>query len=266
MNSPILEIQGLTKVFEDQANPNEVLKDLNLQVGKRDFLCILGPSGCGKTTLLRCIAGFEKYDGRILVDGVVKDAPGTDRIMVFQDFNQLFPWKTVEKNIQYPLVLGGLRDKDQLREKTADALRKVKLEKYAKYYPYQLSGGMKQRVAIAKAIALKPKIILMDEPFAALDAMTRRDLQNELLKIADEEDCTFIFITHNIQEAIILGKRILVLAGGGRIVLDHENTIERPVTPASPNYGVLWQQLRDAIYMQAGDGRQGNENTDSDKE
>ncbi len=247
--STVLKIQDLTKIYTDQAVKQTVLENVNLEIDEREFLCVLGPSGCGKTTLLRCIAGFEEYSGKILVDGEERKTPGTDRIMVFQDFNQLFPWKTVEKNIQYPFVIKGIRNKAELHEISSEALKKVKLEKYAKYYPFQLSGGMKQRVAIAKALALKPKIILMDEPFAALDAMTRRDLQNELLKIADEESSTFIFITHNIQEAIILGKRIIVLTKGGEAVCDKRNTMERPVTPASEGYGALWQELRDALYI-----------------
>lgn len=246
--TPVLKIENLTKAFTDRQEPNVILKNVDLEIDEKEFLCILGPSGCGKTTLLRCIAGFENYEGTISVDGALKKEPGTDRIMVFQDFNQLFPWKTVEGNIRWPLKLSGIKDKAELDRLTAEALEKVRLSSYGKYYPFQLSGGMKQRVAIAKALALKPKIVLMDEPFAALDAMTRRDLQNELLKIADEESCTFIFITHNIQEAVILGKRIIVLAKGGRIVFDGKNTIERPVSPASPGYGELWQQLKDALY------------------
>lgn len=243
-----LKIQHLTKIYVNQAEKDLILKDVNLDIAKEEFLCILGPSGCGKTTLLRCIAGFEKYSGQIFVEGNPKSTPGTDRIMVFQDFNQLFPWKTVEKNIQYPLKLQGIKDKAQLKRISDEALEKVKLAKYANYYPFQLSGGMKQRVAIAKALALKPRIILMDEPFAALDAMTRRDLQNELLQISEKETCTFIFITHNIQEALILGKRIIVMTKGGKILVDEQNTIQRPVTPASDGYGELWQQLKNALY------------------
>jgi NitT/TauT family transport system ATP-binding protein len=248
-NDHILVIKDLTKTFADQGQSESVLEHLDLQIAEREFLCILGPSGCGKTTLLRCIAGFEKYEGSIYVNGEERRTPGTDRIMVFQDFNQLFPWKTVEKNIQYPLRLSGVRDKAELKRMSDAALEKVQLTAYAKYYPYQLSGGMKARVAIAKALALKPKIILMDEPFAALDAMTRRALQNELLRITAQETSTFVFITHNIQEAIVLGKRILVLSKGGRIVYDRKNTLPQPITPASPGYGELWQQLRDALYI-----------------
>lgn len=247
--STILKIENLSKAYTDQAEQRLILDNVNLEIEEKEFLCILGPSGCGKTTLLRCIAGFEQYDGLITVNGTVRNTPGTDRMMVFQDFNQLFPWKTVEANIQYPLKLNGIKDKAVLREMSDEALRKVKLSGYEKYFPHQLSGGMKQRVAIAKALALKPQIVLMDEPFAALDAMTRRDLQNELLKIADEESCTFIFVTHNIQEALILGKRILVLTKGGKIVYDEKNKISRPVTPASEGYGETWQTLKDSLYV-----------------
>lgn len=244
----VLEIRNLHKSFEDENDQMEhILTDFNLQVKKNEFLCILGPSGCGKTTLLRCIAGFEKYSGEILVNGEVKKKPGIDRIMVFQDFNQLFPWKTVEKNIQYPLKQQGIKDKAELDRITAEYLEKVNLAGIQKKYPHQLSGGMKQRVAIAKALALKPQIILMDEPFAALDAMTRNKLLAEVQSISTTEDCTFVFITHNIQEAIVLGSRVMVLASGGRIQIDEENTIERPVTPASEGYGKLWKRLHDAL-------------------
>lgn len=246
----VLKIEHLTKVFDDQIQKNMVLEDVSFEISEKEFLCILGPSGCGKTTLLRCIAGFESYQGDIFVDDEKKTVPGIDRMMVFQDFNQLFPWKTVEQNVQYPLKLQGIRDKAILKSKSDEALQKVKLTGYEKYYPFQLSGGMKQRVAIAKALALKPKIVLMDEPFAALDAMTRRDLQNELLKIAEQETCTFIFITHNIQEAIILGTRIMVLGHGGKILINEKNSLVRPISPASDGYTALWKQLRDALYSE----------------
>ena len=246
----LLEIENLSKVFDDKAGVSEILKDVNLSVREREFLCILGPSGCGKTTLLRCIAGFEAYQGSIRIDGRERSGPVSDVMMVFQDFNQLFPWKTVEKNIQYPLKLQGVRDKAELRRRSDRALAEVRLTGYEHYYPHQLSGGMKQRVAIAKALCLKPRVILMDEPFAALDAMTRRELQNEILEIFREEQCTIIFVTHNIQEALILGTRSIVLGKGGRIVLDELNTLQKPVTPASPGYAEVWKRMEQAIYAQ----------------
>ncbi len=250
MSETVLEVKHLSKSFLNSGGKekNEVLNDLNLTVEKNELLCILGPSGCGKTTLLRCVAGFETYSGEIITQGKVTSGPGTDRIMVFQDFNQLFPWKSVEKNIQYGLKLQGIKDKALLKKTSDEALHKVKLDGYQNYYPYQLSGGMKQRVAIAKAFALKPKIILMDEPFAALDAMTRSRLQKKLLELHAEEGCTILFITHNILEAISLGTRVIVLQNGGRIVVDQKNPIARPVTPDSPGYGPFWTKLHDALY------------------
>lgn len=246
----VLIVKDLEKGYRNEKGKIErnVISKLNLGVDKNEFLCILGPSGCGKTTLLRCIAGFEQYDGEIYINGQKSESPGTDRIMVFQDFNQLFPWKTVEKNIQYPLIKKGIRDKSELDIITEEYLEKVNLSGIQKKYPHQLSGGMKQRVAIAKALALKPQIILMDEPFAALDAMTRTKLQSELMQISKHEDCTFIFITHNIQEAIVLGSRIIVMSASGRIIVDEKNKICKPVTPASDGYGTMWERLHDALY------------------
>lgn len=245
----ILEVKNLSKSYTNEKGQVEdtILSGLDLEVERKEFICILGPSGCGKTTFLRCIAGFEKYEGDIWVKGEERRGPGTDRIMVFQDFNQLFPWKTVEKNIQYPLKKQGIKDKEVLSKITEEYLGKVNLPGIQKKYPHQLSGGMKQRVAIAKALALKPQIILMDEPFAALDAMTRNKLQEELQQISRDEDCTFIFITHNIQEAIVLGSRIIVMSKSGKIKMDEENTIEKPITPASEGYGQLWKRLHDAL-------------------
>lgn len=244
----ILEIKNLSKIYDDSADKTVILKDVNLKLKRHEFFCILGPSGCGKTTLLRCIAGFENYVGEVYVDGKKVNKPGTDRVMVFQDFNQLFPWKTVEQNIQYPLKQKGIKDKDELKKISDDVLKKVNLSGAQKHYPHQLSGGMKQRVAIAKALALKPEIILMDEPFAALDAMTRNNLQSELIKIFDEEDCTVIFITHNIQEAVVLGTRVAVMKQEGEIVVDMQNPIARPISPSSKGYGELWDKLHDALY------------------
>lgn len=243
-----LQVKNLTKVYHDSDASKAILDDVSLEVAKREFLCILGPSGCGKTTLLRCIAGFEDYEGTVLVDGELRREPSSDRIMVFQDFNQLFPWKTVEKNIQHPLKLQGIKDKAELQRRSDEVLAKVRLEGYGKYYPHQLSGGMKQRVAIAKALALKPKIILMDEPFAALDAMTRNGLQDEVIALSEETDCTFLFVTHNIQEAIVLGTRIIVFGQAGKILVDEKNPMTRPISPASEGYGLLWEKLHEALY------------------
>ncbi len=253
--SRLLEVKGLTKNYHDAPDSPDILKNLNLTVDQGDFLCILGPSGCGKTTLIRCIAGFEDYQGQILVDGNKVEKPGIDRIMVFQDFNQLFPWKTVKKNIQYPLKINGITDKEELEKITKEHLELVGLSGYGDFYPHQLSGGMKQRVAIAKGLALNPKIILMDEPFASLDAMTRNKLQAELWRIKEKENATVIFITHNIQEALVLGTRILLFSKQGKIKIDMENKISKPVTPASEGYGEMWKLFNDALWEEDADAK-----------
>ncbi len=243
----VLRIEGLTKTYSGQGGTNTVLKDLDLSVYENEFICILGPSGCGKSTLLRCVAGFESYEGSILCNGKTVSTPTTERIMVFQDYNQLFPWRTVEGNICYPLRLQGLRDKAELRARCSEVLKKVGLDGYQKYYPHELSGGMKQRVAIAKALALRPQIILMDEPFAALDAITRNRLQRELNRISAQEQITVIFITHNIQEAITLGTRLILMGRSGKLVLNEQNPLEKPVTPSSEGYGALWDHFSEAL-------------------
>lgn len=246
--TPILEIKNLEKRYADTLDgENLILSGIDLKIGSDEFVCILGPSGCGKTTMLRCIAGFEDFSGDILLNGEKVKEPGPDRTMVFQDFNQLFPWKTVEKNVQYPLKLKGISDKKERTNISNKYLEKVGLLDYAKYYPHQLSGGMKQRVAITRALVMKPKLILMDEPFASLDAMTRRKLQEELLQIKEKENVTIIFITHNIQEALILGTRVLVMNREGKISIDEKNHLEKPITPSTKGYGEMWDMFSKAL-------------------
>lgn len=247
MSEAILKIENLTKSYQTQKSSVTILKDISLDINKGEFVCILGPSGCGKSTLIRCVCGFEEFEGNIISNGKPVTKPDTDRMMVFQDFNQLYPWKTVEKNIQYPLKLKGIKDKKMLKAISDEALGKVDLDGKQKLYPHELSGGMKQRVAIAKALALKSDIILMDEPFAALDAMTRNKLQAELQLIHREIENTVIFITHNIAEALALGTRILVMNKNGEIIIDEKNPIEKPVTPASEGYGKMWDRLHSAL-------------------
>ena len=244
----VLRIKNLTKRYENSSL--NILEDFALEVYKEDFLCILGPSGCGKSTLIRCIAGFEEYLGLIEINGHRITRPGPDRIMVFQDFNQLFPWKTVLGNLTYALKVNGI---EKERTRIAEAyLEKVGLLEYKDYYPHQLSGGMKQRVAIARGMALGSEIILMDEPFAALDAITRNQMEAELVQIKEAEHMTILFITHNIQEAISLGNKILVMSGGGHIKELLDNPIQKPVTPASLVYGDLWTHLNAMLTEKKG--------------
>ena len=252
--TPVLEVRDLVKNYHDGPDSRNILDHLDLVVNEGDFLTILGPSGCGKTTLIRCIAGFESYEGEILVDGQAVSSPGIDRMMIFQTFEQLFPWKTVKKNIQYPLKINGVTDKEELDRIAEAHLDLVGLAGKGDLYPHQLSGGMKQRVAIAKGLALKPKIVLMDEPFAALDAMTRNKLQAELIKIKEKENATVIFITHNIQEALVLGNRVILMSKDGEIKVNMENKLPKPVTPASEGYGEMWKILNDALWAEDEEG------------
>ena len=246
--TPLLELKSIRKYYAmDNVADKEVINDLSLTVDAGDFLCILGPSGCGKSTLLKCISGFESFEGSITLDGEPIKKPGPDRILVFQDFNQLFPWKTISKNVQYPLRLQGEKNRAVLKEKAEEYLAKVGLLDYKDYYPHQLSGGMKQRAAIARALVLSPRVMLMDEPFASLDAITRRNLQNELLAATEGVDISVLFVTHNIQEALILGTRTMVMSDQGQIVLDEENTMEKPVKPTSPGYPEVWRRYSEAL-------------------
>jgi NitT/TauT family transport system ATP-binding protein len=173
---------------------------------------LLGPSGCGKSTLLKAVAGFiEPTSGSIRIDDKPVRGPGTDRIVVFQEFDQLPPWKTVLQNVAFPLRVGKKLSRAEARERALHFLDKVGLAAFADAYPHTLSGGMKQRVAIARALAMQPRVLLMDEPFAALDALTRRKMQEELLRLWDEASFTLLFVTHSIEEALIVGNRILLL-------------------------------------------------------
>jgi NitT/TauT family transport system ATP-binding protein len=224
----ILRVNKLTKRFQAGKTQVTALDEISFQTHRREFLCIIGPSGCGKSTLIRILAGLETLsDGEVLLDNCPVNGPGRERGMVFQGYT-LFPWLTVRKNVMF-----GLRMNDVSRfeaEKQADEwLGLIGLEKFADYYPHQLSGGMKQRVAIIRALVNKPRILLMDEPFSALDAQTRARMQAYLLEIWKKIDITVIFITHDLDEAIFLADRILVLsAHPGRVDELIEVPLERP--------------------------------------
>ena len=214
--TPVLDVQNLTKIYDNggKGDGNEVLKNVNFTMNEGEFVCILGPSGCGKTTFLRCIGGFETFDGTVKVNGKEVSEPGTDRIMVFQDFNQLLPWKTVEKNVQYPLKIQGLKDKTKLREISDAALEKVDLLSSRTLYPHQLSGGMLQRIMIGIATAMKPSLLIADEPTTAIDAITQYEILNELLHIKENHNTAMIFISHDLNAISRVADRIVVLNHG----------------------------------------------------
>ena len=186
---------------------------VSFAVDPADRFVLLGPSGCGKSTLLKAVAGFiQPCEGEIRLQGQRVDAPGPDRIVVFQEFDQLPPWKTVKQNVMFPLLASRTLNKKDAEERALHYLQKVGLAAFADAYPHTLSGGMKARVAIARALAMQPKILLMDEPFAALDALTRRKTQEELLLLWEEVRFTLLFVTHSIEEALVVGNRILLLS------------------------------------------------------
>ena len=214
---PILEVSGLSYSYHTISGETKALSDISFQVETGEFIAIVGPSGCGKSTLLNIIAGLlEPTAGQILVDGKPIQGTGTDRGVVFQQY-ALFPWLTVKKNVEFGLKLKGL-SKDECDSIAMKYLKMVELEKFADSYPKELSGGMKQRVAIARAYAMNPEVLLMDEPFGALDAQTRTQLQTELLKAWQEENKTCFFVTHDIEEAIVLATRVVIMsARPGRI-------------------------------------------------
>ncbi len=231
----ILDAREVTKVFGEGPGANKTLDRISIQVRRREFVAIVGPSGCGKSTLARIIAGLEfPTDGEVLLEGQSVDRPGSDRGMVFQGYT-LFPWLTVKGNVMFGLQVGDKREKLEKFDSETQArewIHLVGLSKFENAYPHELSGGMKQRVAIARALANKPRILLMDEPFGALDAQTRAQMQSYLLHIWRHVDVTILFITHDLDEAVHLSDRVLVLGTNpSRILEIIENPVPRPRDP-----------------------------------
>lgn len=218
-SNPIARSEALLAVDHvslEYRTPQRVVRathQVSFAVDPADRFVLLGPSGCGKSTLLKAVAGFiQPCEGEIRLQGQRVDAPGPDRIVVFQEFDQLPPWKTVKQNVMFPLLASRTLNKKDAEERALHYLEKVGLAAFADAYPHTLSGGMKARVAIARALAMQPKILLMDEPFAALDALTRRKMQEELLLLSEEVRFTLLFVTHSIEEALVIGNRILLLS------------------------------------------------------
>ncbi len=247
----VLEVNNLGKVYDGSNGPVEALREINFNVHRRELITVIGASGCGKSTLVRILAGLEQHtSGQLLLDGNPVSGPGSDRGMVFQGYT-LFPWLTVLQNVMF-----GPKMKRQATSKAeADArtwINMVGLTKFADHYPHQLSGGMKQRVAIARALANQPRMLLMDEPFGALDAQTRCKMQQYLLEIWKNIDITIIFITHDLDEAILLADRIIVLEPHpGRIAEIIEVPVPRPRTEAQlmdPTFLATRKRLDDLIH------------------
>ena len=209
----LLAVEHVNLEYRTRERIVRATHDVSFDVYGGDRFVLLGPSGCGKSTLLKAVAGFiQPTSGSISLDGEAVRGPGADRIVVFQEFDQLPPWKTVLQNVAFPLQVAKKLSRAEAKERALHYLDKVGLASFANAYPHTLSGGMKQRVAIARALAMQPRVLLMDEPFAALDALTRRKMQEELLRLWEEVNFTLLFVTHSIEEALVVGNRILLLS------------------------------------------------------
>lgn len=208
-----LRIENLDKTYIVNKQKKPIIQDFNLSCKQHDFICIIGKSGCGKSTLLKIIGGFDSnYSGQVEINDNKILSPNIDKFLIFQDFNQLFPWKTVKENVIFPLKVNQKKKNfDNIDSIANTYLEMVGLKDYHHYYPHQLSGGMKQRVALARALALEPIVLLMDEPFSSLDALTRESLQGLLHEIWKKIKSTIIFVTHDIEEAIKLSTRIVIM-------------------------------------------------------
>jgi len=234
---PHIEVRNVSLVYDTPAGSVTGVDGVSFDMEQSQFLCLLGPSGCGKTTLLNIIAGFlAPTGGEIRIGGEAVRGQGTDRGVVFQDFAQLFPWRTALGNVAFGLEMKGI-GKTEREEIALKQLRLVKLEKFAQSYPHHLSGGMQQRVAIARALAYNPSVLLMDEPFAALDALTRDAMQRLLADVWRETRKTVIYVTHNVAEAVYLADRVIVMTPHpGRIKSEVPIPLTRPRDPLSVEF------------------------------
>jgi NitT/TauT family transport system ATP-binding protein len=247
----LISLSGVSKVFTTDEVETHALAGIELHIRKGEYISISGPSGCGKSTLLHLIAGLQpQTSGQILIDSKPVEGPGTDRILIFQEHG-LFPWLTVGQNVEFGMKMKGV-PKAEREEKTRSYLRLVHLAKFEKSYIHQLSGGMRQRVAIARALATEPDVLLMDEPFAALDAQTRDLLHDELERIWSETGRTIIFVTHNVREAVRLGDRVVLMTfRPGRIKSEFPVELPRPRHLEDPTVAgtarKILDELRDEI-------------------
>ncbi len=246
-----LTVRGLKKCFVSEGAERAVFEGLTFDVHRREFICVIGPSGCGKSTFIRIVAGLDECNGgELLLDGKPIGGPGPDRGMVFQGYT-LFPWLTVKRNVMFGLEMQG-KGRETADVEARQWLDMVGLSKFENAYPHELSGGMKQRVAIARALANEPRILIMDEPFGALDAQTRAQMQSYLLQIWKKVDVTVLFITHDLDEAVYLADRILVLGSNpGRVLEFIENPVPRPRTPeqcTSPEFMAVRRRLDELIH------------------
>ena len=256
-----IEIRDVTLVYDTPGGKVPGVKNVSFNIGASEFVCIVGPSGCGKSTLLNIIAGFlQPAGGEILIGGKAVTGHGMDRGVVFQDFAQLFPWRTALGNVTFGLEMKGV-GKAERETLAREQLRLVKLEKFTASYPHHLSGGMQQRVAIARALAYNPAVLLMDEPFAALDALTRDDMQRLLADVWRATRKTVIYVTHNVSEAVYLADRVIVMSPHpGTVKAEIKIDLARPRDPLSVEFLACQKNLLHYLgHAPGGDDVKSNE-------
>ena len=247
-DAPLLDGRGVTIQYKTREHLVTATYRVDFQVFRSDRYVVLGPSGCGKSTLLKAVAGYlAPTEGTIRLKGEPVNKPGPDRMMIFQEFDQLLPWKTVRQNVMFPLLASGKLSGKAAEDKAMQYIEKVNLAKFSDHYPHMLSGGMKQRVAIARGMAMEPDVLLMDEPFAALDALTRRKMQDELLQLWDDTRFTVLFVTHSIDEAIRIGNRILLLSPHPGQVKAEINSVPRDAETGAAK--ALEAKIHDMLFL-----------------
>ena len=250
--APLLEVKGVTLQYKTPDHLVTATYRIDFEVFEAERFILLGPSGCGKSTLLQAVGGYmTPSEGKMRISGREISEPGADRMMIFQEFDQLLPWKTVLENVMFPLLMTRRLPRKDAEVRARAYLEKVGLTRVVDAYPHTLSGGMKQRVAIARGMAMEPDILLMDEPFAALDALTRRTCQDELLQLWAETKFTVLFVTHSIAEAIKIGNRILLLSPHPGRVKAEITDVDR-VSSEDGSAARLERQIHDLLFSNAG--------------
>jgi NitT/TauT family transport system ATP-binding protein len=254
---PLLRLVGVRLGYDTPAGFHLAVEEISFDVWPRERIVVIGPSGCGKSTLLKAIAGFvEPIGGTIELAGNRSLTPGPDRALVFQEFDQLFPWRTVLDNVAYPLRVNGYRRADAAA-RAHEFLALTHLDRSAHRHPHELSGGMKQRVAIARALALEPQMLLMDEPFGALDAITRQRLQAELNRIVEQTEVTLFFVTHSIEEALVIGDRVVVLGEAPSHVVEVVD-VRQLGGPETAEYSEMRGRLRSLLAVDREESEDGD--------